>query len=255
MMSWMREFALLGALFIAGCAGSPKASKSVLSEANSSQPMRKIRVILVGDSTVNDQGGWGAGLKPLFDDGVECVNYAKNGRSSKSFIEEGHWQKALAGGADYVLIQFGHNDMPGKGPERETDPNTTYRDWMSRYVDESRAIGAVPVLVTSMTRRNFRDGKIVTLLGDYAQAVRELAREKGVPLVDLHASSIELLNQLGPAESETLGPIVDGRPDRTHLSAKGQAVMAAVVADLLREAVPELGPHLSRVRVTTLPRH
>ncbi len=153
-----------------------------------------------------------------------------------------------------MLIQFGHNDMPGKGPERETDPNTTYREWMSRYVDESRAIGAVPILVTSMTRRNFRDGKIVTLLGDYAQAVRELAREKDVPLIDLHTSSIELLNQLGPAESETLGPIVDGRPDRTHLSPKGQAVMAAVVADLLGEAVPELGRHLSRVGPAAPPR-
>jgi len=205
---------------------------------------KKTRIILVGDSTVNDQGGWGAGFKQLIDDQIECVNYARNGRSSKSFIEEGHWAQALAGGADYVLIQFGHNDMPGKGPARETDPNTTYREWMSRYVDASRAIGAVPVLITSMTRRNFREGKIATLLGDYAQAVRDLAREKDVPLLDLHAASIDLLNRLGPAESETLGPVVDGRPDRTHLSAKGQAVMAALVADLLRQAIPELSPHL-----------
>ena len=102
--------------------------------------------------------------------------------------------------------------MPGKGPERETDPNTTYREWMSRYVDESWAVGAVPILVTSMTRRNFRDGKIVTLLGDYAQAVRELARNKNVPLIDVHASSIELLNQLGPAESDTLGRLSTAAP-------------------------------------------
>ncbi|GEM_PF-5075252 len=144
--------------------------------------------------------------------------------------------------------------MPGKGPERETDPNTTYRDWMSRYVDESRAAGAVPILVTSMTRRNFRDGRIVTPLGDYAQAVRDLARDKDVLLIDLHASSIELLNRLGPAESDTLGPIVDGRPDRTHLSAKRQAVMAAVIAALLREAVPELAPHSIRVSPAVPPR-
>lgn len=183
---------------------------------------------------------------------AECINYAQNGRSSKSFIEEGHWQKALAGGADYVLIQFGHNDMPGKGPARETDPNTTYRDWMSRYVDDSRTVGAVPVLVTSMTRRSFRDDKVVTLPGDHAQAVRDLAREKNVPLVDLHASSIRLLNRLGPAESDTLGPVVDGRPDRTHLSRKGQAVMAALVVRQLCQAVPELAPHLRRVS-STLP--
>ena len=97
-MGLMRTFTLLGALFLAGCAGWPLASKSVLSEPTSCQSTRKIRVILVGDSTVNDQGGWGAGLKPLFDDEVECINYAKNGRSSKSFIEEGHWQRALAAG-------------------------------------------------------------------------------------------------------------------------------------------------------------
>jgi lysophospholipase L1-like esterase len=58
-----------------------------------------------------------------------------------------------------MLIQFGHNDMPGKGPERETDPKTTYRENLSRFVDEARAAGAQPILVTSIPRRNFRDGK------------------------------------------------------------------------------------------------
>ncbi len=228
--------AVLGALLLAGCASRPLASESPPSA-------KKIRIILVGDSTVTDKSGWGAGFKQLIDDRTECINYARGGRSSKSFIEEGHWAQALAGGADYVLIQFGHNDMPGKGPARETDPNTTYRQWMSRYVDQSRAAGAVPVLVTSMTRRIFREGKIATILGPYAQAVRDLAREKNVPLLDLHRASIDLLNQLGPAESETLGPIVNGRADRTHLSPKGQTIMAALVADLLARAVPELAPH------------
>jgi lysophospholipase L1-like esterase len=235
----------LGLLLFGGCAGGPATPESVASETVAPPVAAKtIRIVLVGDSTVTDQSGWGAGFKRLLDEKVECVNYARSGRSSKSFIEEGHWEKDLADGADYVLIQFGHNDMPGKGPARETDPNTTYRQYMSRYVDESRAASAVPVLVTSMTRRNFREGKIATLLGDYAQAVRDLAREKEVPLVDLHAASIELLNRLGPAESEPLGPMVNGRRDRTHLSPKGQAVMAALVADLLRQAVPQLAPHL-----------
>jgi len=237
--------AVVGALLLAGCAGGPSASESASPELTVQPSRKKIRIILVGDSTVTDHAGWGAGFKQLLDDQVECENYARGGRSSKSFIEEGHWEKALAAGADYVLIQFGHNDMPGKGPARETDPNTTYREWMSRYVDESRAAGAVPVLVTSMTRRNLREGKIVTVLGPYAQAVRDLAREKNVPLVDLHAATIELLNQLGPAESDTLGPVVNGRRDRTHLSTKGQAVMAALVADLLSQAVPKLTPHLN----------
>jgi pectinesterase len=248
----MRKFTLLAMLLFTGCTSGPQVSERASLELIPEQPTERTRIILVGDSTVNDQGGWGAGFKQLIDDQIDCINYARNGRSSKSFIEEGHWQKALADGADYVLIQFGHNDMPGKGPARETDPTTTYRDWMSRYVDDARAAGAVPVLVTSMIRRNFRNGRVFTLLGDYAQAVRDLAREKNVPLVDLHASSMRLLNRLGPAESDTLGPVVDGRPDRTHLSGKGQAVMAALVVRQLCQAVPELAPHL-RCMSSTLP--
>jgi len=235
----MLWFLTLTALLIGGCAKQARVTEQVV-EA----PAEPIRIVLVGDSTVNDGGGWGAGFKQFVDDRIECVNLALNGRSSKSFIDEGHWAKALAGGADYVLIQFGHNDMPGKGPKRETDPNTTYKEYVSRYVDESRAIEAKPVLVTSMTRRLFKDGKIATLLADYAQAVRDLAREKDVPLLDLHAASIELHNRIGPAESETYGPIVNGKPDRTHLAPKGQAIMGELVASLLSQAVPELAPHL-----------
>src|SRR3989442_1698320 len=96
-----------------------------------------IKIVLVGDSTVNDQGGWGPGFRASFGPPVECLNLARNGRSSKSFRDEGAWAPALAAKPRYVLIQFGHNDNPGKGPERETDPDTTYRANMARYVDES----------------------------------------------------------------------------------------------------------------------
>ena len=105
--------------------------------------------------------GWGAGFRRLAKDGVEVVNMAANGRSSKSFIDEGLWAEALDARGQYYLIQFGHNDEPGKGPERETDPKTTYRAYMARYVDESRAIGAMPILVTSLVRRIYNpDGTI-----------------------------------------------------------------------------------------------
>src|SRR5580658_9906208 len=97
---------------------------------------KKIRVVLVGDSTVNDGGGWGYGFKQYLTGNIECTNTAANGRSSKSFIDEGRWQKALDLKGDYYFIQFGHNDEPGKGPERETDPNTTYITNLDRYVDE-----------------------------------------------------------------------------------------------------------------------
>ncbi len=102
---------------------------------------RAVRIVLVGDSTVTDRAGWGHGFRLFLDDGVECVNAAAGGRSSKSYIDEGKWPEALALKGDYYLIQFGHNDQPGKGPERETDPRTTFRDNIARYVDDVRGDG------------------------------------------------------------------------------------------------------------------
>src|SRR5689334_1342707 len=120
-----------------------------------------IKIVLVGDSTVNDEGGWGPGLRASFGPAVEVVNLAKNGRSSKSFRDEGLWAPALAVRPNFILIQFGHNDVPGKGPDRETDVKTTYRENIARYIDEARAAGAIPILVTSIVRRNFTpEGKI-----------------------------------------------------------------------------------------------
>lgn len=202
----------------------------------------RVRIVLVGDSTVTDNAGWGAGFARLLGPAAECINLARSGRSSKSYRAEGHWKKVLALAPDYVLIQFGHNDMPGKGPERETDPRTTYRDNLTRYIDEARAAGARPILVTSMTRRLFtREGKIRSNLGAYVEAARQVAVEKKVPLVDLHARSIELLDRLGPkAAAELDPPGKAGQPDRTHLSEKGGAIIARLVADELRRAAPEL---------------
>ena len=121
----------------------------------SEPPTRPVHLVLVGDSTATDELGWGTGFKQFVNERATVTNTAKNGRSSKSFIAEGHWTRALALNGDYYLIQFGHNDQPGKGPDRETDPATTFTQNMARYVDEVRALGAKPILVTSLTRRNF----------------------------------------------------------------------------------------------------
>src|ERR1043165_3144160 len=104
---------------------------------------------------------------------------------------EGWWEKALAHKPAWLLIQFGHNDQPGKGPERETDPNTTFAANLARYVDETRAAGEKPVIITSLTRLIFQDGHIVSTLTPYVDAAKRVAAEKNVPLVDLHARSIE----------------------------------------------------------------
>ena len=204
------------------------------------------RIVLVGDSTVTDDSGWGSGFRHNVTEAVEVVNTAANGRSSKSFIDEGRWAEALAKRGRYYLIQFGHNDEPGKGPERETDPQTTYRANMTRYVDEARGIGATPILVTSLVRRLYKeDGTIRTTQTAYVEVVRALAKEKNAPLVDLHAISLADAESAGDDVWADLSPRDEkGQVDRTHLNAKGSDVVGKMVVDALRTAVPELAPLL-----------
>ena len=193
---------------------------------------------------MTDDSGWGAGFRQLALDRVEVVNTAANGRSSKSFIDEGRWKDALARRGDYYLIQFGHNDEPGKGPERETDPETTFRTNIVRYVEEARSIGATPVLVTSLVRRIYNeDGTIKTTQTPYVTVVRAVAREKKVPLVDLQAISKADAEQAGDDVWADLSPRDEkGGVDRTHLNTKGGAVVGRMVVDALRTVVPALAP-------------
>jgi pectinesterase len=219
------------------------------------------KIVLVGDSTVASKSGWGDAFAKLLAPGVECRNLALGGRSSKSYRDEGHWKKALEAKPDWVLIQFGHNDMPGKGAARETDAKTTFRENLARYVAETREIGAKPVIVTSLTRRNFNaEGKIdparlVTsidaqagkqlpdVLTDYAEAARAVAAEQKVPLIDLNARSIEQMNQIGPEAAVAFDATSKdpSKPDKTHLSEKGAAETAKLVAEEIRRNVPDLG--------------
>jgi pectinesterase len=212
------------------------------------QATTPIRIVLVGDSTVTDDSGWGGGFRLLASSGIEVVNTAANGRSSKSFIAEGRWSEALAKRGQYYLIQFGHNDEPGKGPDRETDPSTTYRANMARYVDEARAISAKPILVTSLVRRLYNaDGTIRTTQTPYVNVVRALAKEKQVPLVDLHAISLADAEQVGDDVWADLSPRDEkGQIDRTHLNAKGSEVVARMVVDALQKVAPELSPLFRR---------
>ena len=95
-----------------------------------------VRIVLAGDSTVTTNAGWGTGFAHCLATNAECINLARGGRSSKSFIAEGRWKECLDLKPDYVLIQFGHNDQPGKGADRETDL-PTYRGFMTQYVEKS----------------------------------------------------------------------------------------------------------------------
>jgi rhamnogalacturonyl hydrolase YesR/beta-xylosidase/lysophospholipase L1-like esterase len=205
---------------------------------------RNVRIALVGDSTVTEKSGWGRGFKASVADSAAVVNLARGGRSTKTYINEGHWQDALSRAPSHVLLQFGHNDVQGKGLDRETDLGT-FRANLRRYVDDTRAIGAKPILVTSLVRRNFDgEGRIQSDLIERAEATREVAAERQVPLIDLHAKSLEL-------STVSMGPMkTDGTIDRTHLNAAGSTLFGAVVANELASVAPELAPHVRKKKVT-----
>jgi lysophospholipase L1-like esterase len=209
----------------------------------------KVRIVLVGDSTVTDKAGWGLGFAALVKPGAECINQARGGASSKSYYDSGLWKRALEQKPTYVLIQFGHNDQPGKGAERETDPKTTYREYLGKYIDEARQAGAQPILVTSLVRRIFNpDGKLRPDLEPYAEGMKAVAAEKQVPLVDLHARSKELAERLGPEKAKTFGPAHPtqaGQIDGTHLNPEGAAAFAPLIAEELVKAVPALRDYVA----------
>jgi lysophospholipase L1-like esterase len=221
----------------------------LLAGAVFAQDRPPVRIVLVGDSTVNDEGGWGPGFRAAFGRGVEVVNLAKNGRSSKSFRDEGLWAPALSAKADYILIQFGHNDVPGKGADRETDAATTYRANLARYIDEARTAGAKPVLVTSIVRRNFTsDGKIkLDSLVPYAEATRAVAADKGVPVMEMYGETLKQAETLGPDGCKEIDAVdAAGKPDHTHLGAKGRATVGAIAAREFVRVVPEMSAYRTR---------
>ncbi|MBN1908106.1 MAG: rhamnogalacturonan acetylesterase [Pirellulales bacterium] len=211
---------------------------SVLAQAEEKKP---VRIVLIGDSTATNHAGWGGALKGFFSDDVKVINWAKSGRSSKSYMNEGHFKKALAEKPDYLFIQFGHNDCPGKGPKRQTDPKTTFKDNLKIYVAEARKIGAKPILITPMTRRKFdENGKIKSSLTPYAAAVREVGKETNTPVIDLHPKSIALFERLGDVGGAELQP----KGDRSHFNAKGAKAIAGLIVEELPQADPELAKML-----------
>jgi lysophospholipase L1-like esterase len=236
----------------------------------------RLHVVLVGDSTMAHVTGYGDALCARFDAGTRCVNLARGGRSSKSYRAEGLWDGALGslrerGYRSVVLIQFGHNDQPGK-PGRSTTLDE-YEANLHRYVDEARAAGADPVLVTPLTRRTFRDGRLLDDLQPWAEATARVARSTGVPLLDLHADSRRAVETLGAvaalslaelpppgqavaaARTGTTSPAIKPPPaavagthvpvfDYTHLGAQGAALFSGIVAQEIATSIPGLSAHL-----------
>lgn len=201
-----------------------------------------VKIVLVGDSTVAVGGGWGPGLQAALGESFEVVNLARNGRSSKSFRDEGWWAPVATLNAQYVLIQFGHNDCPGKGADRETEPGTTFRANLTRYVEEARAWGVTPVLVTSIVRRNFgEDGRLARdCLAPYVEETRALAGRLKTPLMEMHELTRLQAERLGQEGCDRLGTTASGKPDRTHLGPSGQREIGEMAARELTRVVPAL---------------
>ncbi len=223
---------------------------------------RNLHVYLIGDSTCaskelagqNTERGWGQLFQPLFDGSVTVCNHASNGRSTKSFRDEGRWKSvydALQPG-DYVFIQFGHNDRKQADSTRYADPEQFAAN-LSRYVAEARGRGAVPVLLTPVVRRRFTDGVLDDTHGPYADAVRRVASETNADLIDAERLTREWVSSLGDGASKAYFMWVapgtsprwpEGREDDTHLNVRGARTVARMIAARLPELVPELGRRL-----------
>jgi lysophospholipase L1-like esterase len=199
--------AAFAAFLPSGASAQAGAGAQAQAPAPPVQRINPSKIVLVGDSTTAVIGGWGPSFCAYHvTSTAACVNLARGGRSSGSYRAEGSWDLALAEmrtpgySAIWVLIQFGHNDQPGK-PGRSTDLATEFPANLRRYVAEVRAAGARPVLLTPLIRRQFKDGALINDLEPWAEAVRAVAKETGTPLVDLNARSAAAVQALGPALS------------------------------------------------------
>lgn len=244
--------------------------------------MRKtVTVFMIGDSTMankdttggKQERGWGMMLQQYFKSGVVVDNHAVNGRSSKSFIDEGRWDVVLSKmkPGDYVIIQFGHNDEK-PAADRHTDPGTTFDANLRRFVLESRARGGIPILCNAVVRRNFyrqvdssvddeslrnttyEDEKVnsdtlIDTHGAYLLSPRNVARELGVPFIDANRVTHDLEQGMGIEGSRRLHmwfkpgehpSVPKGRKDNTHYNVYGATVVAGLLAEEIAHQVPAL---------------
>lgn len=244
---------------------------------------RVITVYMIGDSTManksldagNQERGWGHVLGGYFTEDVRVENHAVNGRSSKSFINEGRWDAVVnkIRPGDYVFIQFGHNDEKAD-PKRHTDPGTTFDENLRKFVRETRAKGGIPVLFNSIVRRNFganpqavaaddvrseqsddivEGDTLVDTHGKYLDSPRNVAREMGVTFIDLNKATKELVESMGVEGSKELFMWIPkgvspacpkGRQDNTHLNVYGARKVAKLAVQAIEKQIPELGKYV-----------
>ena len=256
------------------------------------EPSDTVTIMMIGDSTMadkvlkgeNQERGWGQMLPTLLNGPVRVDNHAVNGRSSKSFIDEGRWDKVIERlrPGDYLIIQFGHNDEKASDPSRYTLPGSTFDANLTRFAREALAKGATPILMNSIVRRNFpapgaptvtvddkytkgyhpeafdtEGSRLVDTHGPYLDPPRRVAESLGLPFIDMNAITHNAIQALGrdasreyfmwiPADTYPFAP--EGKIDNTHLNIKGATFVATLAAQALADTLPLLRPYISVAR-------
>ncbi len=219
-------------------------------------------IFMIGDSTMankdltggNTERGWGEMLPGFLSDKFEVDNHAQNGRSTHSFINEGRWNVVLdkIKKGDYVFIQFGHNDEKAD-TAKHTDPETTFKANLEKFVNETREKGGIPVLFNSIARRNFVNEVLTDTHGRYREVPAEVAKELNVPFVDANKLTSDWLESLGDNPSRQYFMWVDsmkqaccpkGRKDNTHLNIMGARKVAGMFIDAVGKVVPAIGQEI-----------
>ncbi|WEG13706.1 rhamnogalacturonan acetylesterase [Pullulanibacillus sp. KACC 23026] len=207
-------------------------------------------VCLASDSTCQTyskeaapQAGWGQFISQYFTDTISFFNHSIGGRSSKTFVEEGRLDAIVdeIKEGDYLLIQMGHNDSTLSKPERYTDPFTAYKKYLRMYVDGAREKQAIPILMTPVGRLHYENGEFINDFPDYCEAMKQVAEEEEVLLIDLMSLSLAYYESIGYGEAKTLFMVSFNGTDHTHFTEKG----ADAIACLVSQAVKRLELNLS----------
>ena len=224
----------------------------------------KITIFIVGDSTAANKDtsggkverGWGQMLQNFFNKkNVVIKNQALNGRSSKSFINEGHWNKVKKNlkKGNYVLIQFGHNDEKTDSA-LHTEPGSTFDQYLSKYVKETKQLGGIPILMSPCARRKWSKGVLVDTHKAYRTVAKTVASKLNVLYIDGNNYTEKLETNLGEKGSKKLhmiyGPgeqpsLPNGIEDNTHYNIYGATRVAKIFAGAIVKVVPALKPYIS----------
>ncbi|MBE1443121.1 rhamnogalacturonan acetylesterase [Paenibacillus sp. OAS669] len=215
---------------------------------------KQVTIYLAGDSTVQTynessapQAGWGQYIAEYFSEDVRFVNKAIGGRSSKSFVAEG--RLAAIGEEiqpdDYLFIQMGHNDATVSKPERYTEPFTEYKHYLGMYITGARERQAIPLLITPVGRLHYEEGRFLNDFEDYCTAMKQLAEEEQVPVLDLMTLSLKYFTDLGYEKAKELFMISHNGTDCTHFNEKGAQAVARLVSQAIKHMKMELSDYVT----------